>query len=210
MVSRTTASWHDYRTSIGDRSAMFVNLAERWQIDHALYAGSYVDLAPSVAIPRVTYVDMDRRAARYFADPEAPQQELRAHGVTSPREIRFLHGDYRERLDIPDGACDALISLYAGPVWDNCARYLRPGGLLVANTSHGDASIAALDARLTLVGVIHDSDGRRGIDERDLDTYLIPKRPAAADAAEIRRNGRGIAYTRSAFAYVFQLAAAGA
>ena len=40
----------------------------------------------------------------------------------------------------------------------------------------------------------------------ELDSYLQPKVPAAADPDAIRRSGRGVTYTRSAFAYLFQLA----
>ncbi|QUR67113.1 hypothetical protein [Mycobacterium spongiae] len=38
-----------------------------------------------------------------------------------------------------------------------------------------------------------------------LGTYLTPKKPTAADPNVIRSNGRGIAYTRTAFAYLFRL-----
>ena len=92
-------------------------------------------------------------------------------------------------------------------LWDHCRKYLKPGGLFLANASHGDASIAALDAHLTLVAVVHEAAADRyHFDTDELDSYLQPKTPAAADPDAIRRNGRGIRYTRSAFAYLFQLA----
>ena len=104
---------------------------------------------------------------------------------------------------------DLLVSLFAGPVWDHCARYLAPGGLLLSHTSHGDASIAALDERLRLVGVVqHRGDAYR-IDEEDLDEHLVPRRAEEADADQIRQRGRGITYTRRAFAYLFELSRAG-
>ncbi|MEZ5184266.1 MAG: class I SAM-dependent methyltransferase [Candidatus Nanopelagicales bacterium] len=198
-------TWAQYRESIGDRSAMFAELVEEWPIEEALYAGSYVDLAPSTAITSVTYVDTDTRAARYFADPKRLPADL--GGRTRPgagERVRFLAADYTEPLDVPDGSVDLLISLFAGPVWEHCRRYLRPGGWLLANTSHGDASLAALDPALHLIGVVRHRDGRDRLITDRLDGYLIPKRPASADPELIRRAGRGIAYTRSAFAYVFQ------
>ncbi len=36
-----------------------------------LYAGSYVDIAPSVFFDDVRYVDTDKRAARFFSEKEA-------------------------------------------------------------------------------------------------------------------------------------------
>ena len=175
-------------------------------MQRALYPGCYLDLAPSVAIRHVTYVDTDRRAARYFADRDLVHSELATHGGAEVgAEVAFLAADYTTPLPLPQAGFDLLISLYAGPVWDHCRRYLRPGGLLLANASHGDASVAALDPDVHLVAAVHLREGRYRLDTERLDRYLVPRNPAAADADAIRRSGRGIAYTRSAFAYLFLL-----
>lgn len=199
-------SWTTYRQTIGDRSALFAALAETWAVGNALYPGCYLDLAPSTAIPAVTYVDTDRRASRFFADHDLVAAELR--GRTRPGvepSVRFLHADYTHPLDLPEAHFDLMISLYTGPLWDPCRRYLSPGGLFLANPSHGDAGLAALDPGLELVAAVHHSDGHYHVDTEALDDYLIPKQPAKADADAIRRAGRGIAYTRDAFAYLFRL-----
>ncbi|WP_299445201.1 class I SAM-dependent methyltransferase [uncultured Phycicoccus sp.] len=203
---RSRPSWSTYRQSIGDRSGLFAALAAAWQPRRALYPGSYLDLAPSTAIPSVTYVDTDRRAARFFADPDAVAADLA--GRTRPgagAEIRFLHADYTAALPVADAAFDLLVSLYTGPAWDSCRRYLAPRGLFLANSSHGDAGLAALDPRLTLVAAVHHRGDAYRLDREELGTYLVPTAPAHADPDHIRRTGRGIAYTRSAFAYVFRL-----
>ncbi|MCB0912846.1 MAG: class I SAM-dependent methyltransferase [Propionibacteriaceae bacterium] len=203
MARRVT--WTQYRESIGDRSGLFGAIADTWPIRRALYPGSYVDLSPSTAIPSVTYVDTDVRAARYFADPARARAELA--GRTPPSagtRVDFLAADYTRPLDVPDASMDLVISLFAGPVWDHCRRYLRPGGWLLANASHGDASLAALDPTLRLVAVAHHRDDRYRVITNRLTDYLIPKRPETADPDRIRRSGRGIAYTRPAFAYLFE------
>ncbi len=200
-------TWSQYRESIGDRAGLFAALAATYSIERALYPGSYVDLSPSTAIPSVTYVDTDARAARFFADTDLVRAELA--GRTRPgagQEVRFLAADYTRVLDVPDGGVDLIISLYTGPMWEYARRYLRPGGWLLANTSHGDASLAALDPGLQLVAVVHHRNDRYRLSTGRLDEYLIPKRPETADADRIRSTGRGIAYTRTAFAYVFQTA----
>ena len=146
VVRRVT--WSQYRESIGDRSGLFPALAYGWPIERALYPGSYVDLSPSTAFASVVYVDSDARAGRFFADPDLVAAELA--GRTRPgarREVRFIGADYTDRLDLAEGGVDLLISLFAGPVWHHCGRYLRPGGWLLANTSHGDASPVVFEGR---------------------------------------------------------------
>lgn len=200
-----SATWTDYRGTIGDRSGLFAQIRERWSPSTALYPGSYVDLSPSTAIPSVLYVDMDRRAQRFFSDEGHVAAELAGRTLPGAGQIvRFVHGDYTA-VALPDTGFDLLISLYAGLVWDGCRRHLRPGGLLLANTSHGDACVAALDPDLKLVATVHSRGDVYRLDDRDLDSYLVPKDPAKADADAIRQAGRAIGYTRTAFAYLFQL-----
>jgi SAM-dependent methyltransferase len=201
-VVSAAASWASYRASIGDRSGLFAALVSGWDVQRALYPGCYLDLAPSVAIRDVTYVDVDRRAAKYFADPQRVRAELAGRAGA---EVAFLAADYTLPLPLPPAAFDLLISLYAGPVWEHCRRHLRPGGLLLANASHGDACIAALDPDLRLLAAVHLRAGHYRLDTENLGRYLVPKNPAAVDPEAVRRSGRGIAYTRTAFAYLFAL-----
>ncbi len=144
-------------------------------------------------------------------------------------DVNFLHADYTTALGLAQAHFDLLISLYAGPLWDHRQRYLKPRGLFLANTSHGDASLAALappppppapraprgpppprppppPPRLELVAAVHHRGEHYRFDTDALDSYLTPKTPTAADPDAIRRKGRGIAYTRTAFAYLFRLA----
>ncbi|WP_396667196.1 hypothetical protein [Microbacterium sp. R86528] len=198
-------SWSSYRDSIGDRSGLFEGLVDRWPVDCALYLGSYVDLSPSVAIAAVTYVDVDRRAARFFADAQRVAADLQGRARPgAATEVKFLDADFTAPLAVAARSVDLIISLFTGPCWDECERYLRAGGLFLANASHGDASLAALDARLTLVAAATHRDGVYRWNTHDLDRYLVPKKPAAATAEAIRAAGRGIAYTRPAFAYLFR------
>ncbi len=103
-------SWATYRQSIGDRSSLFTALAKAWAPARALSPGSYLDLSPSTAIPSVTYLDTDRRAARYFTDQELVAAELK--GRTLPgagTEVNFLHVDYATPLPsrTPGSTCSS-------------------------------------------------------------------------------------------------------
>lgn len=200
----TPATWATYRASIGDRSPMFAALASRWPVRNALYPGSYLDISPSLSGSSVTYVDTDRRAARYFADTDQVSRDVRADTGGQEPGVTFLPMDYTEPLPLPPASFDLLISLFAGPVWDHCQTYLRPGGLLLANSSHGDACIAALDPRTTLLAAVHHRADRYRLATENLGGYLVPTNDRGNDAESIRRSGRGIAYTRPAFAYLFR------
>lgn len=93
-------------------------------------------------------MDTDRRAARFFVDQQKVEAELAGRtGAGAGAEVTFLNADYTTALPLPTAGFDLLISLYAGLVLDHCRQYLTPGGLLLANTSHGDASLAAFDPR---------------------------------------------------------------
>lgn len=125
---RSAPSWTTYRDSIGDRSGLFAALSTAWHLTKALYPGSYLDLSPSSAIRSVTYVDTDRRAARYFADEALVTAELQ--GRTLPgagTDIAFLHTDYTKPLPIPPASFDLLISLYATSLGVLQAVPLTPG-----------------------------------------------------------------------------------
>lgn len=208
MLQHTREIWDEQDRHRGDRLRLFTAVHDAFEPRRALYPGSFADVAASFVIDDVTYVDSDGRARRFFDDAAGVDEliaEHRREGSTA--RWRFLARDYRAALPVADASVDLLISLYAGLVSEHCTRYLRPGGLLLANSSHGDAGLAALDDRYTLEAVVTARAGSYRVGSADLDTYLIPKKRQDATAAHIRRTGRGIAYTRSAFAYVFRLRA---
>ncbi len=209
MLRRTREIWDEQDRHRGDRLRLFTAVHHAFMPTTALYPGSFADIAASFVIDDVTYVDADRRASQFFADADGVDQLIAEHrrpGTTA--RWRFIHGDYRTALPVADAHVDLLISLYAGPVSQYCTRYLRPGGLLLANPSHGDAGLAALGDRYELEAAVAARAGDYRVSRADLDTYLIPQNPSDATALHIRRTGRGIAYTRSAFAYVFKLRSA--
>lgn len=208
MLQRTRKIWDEQDRHRGDRLRLFTAVHDTFAPASAVYPGSFADIAASFVIDDVTYIDADRRARQFFADTDGVDQLIadgRAPHRTAAARWRFIPGDYRSELPVPDAHVDLLISLYAGPVSQHCTRYLRPGGLLLANPSHGDAGLAALDDRYELAAVVTARAGDYRVGHADLDSYLIPRNPGDATAEHIRETGRGIAYTRSAFAYVFRL-----
>lgn len=205
MLERTRRLWARQDQHRGDRLRLFTAVREAIDARRVLYPGSFVDLAPSFVWPEVTYVDADRRAGRFFGDEDGVQELLAEHGVTpGSRDVRFIGADYTGVLDLGDGEFDLLVSLYAGFVSEHCTRYLRVGGSLLVNPSHGDAAMASIDARYRLRAVVSSRSGGYSVSSRSLDTYLVPRRDVEVARESLHASGRGVAYTRSPFAYLFE------
>lgn len=201
--------FEEYDAHPGDRERMFRAVADRWpELARVLYPGSYIDASPSFVFPDVTYVDVDRRAARFFADQDGVDALIRARygdGTEVASSWRFFQADYAEPLEVADGSVDLLVSLYAGFISTPCARYLRAGGLLLTNNSHGDASMASLDPGFRLIAVLTRRAERYRVVEEELADYLTPRKEGVeVDAAELRRTNRGVRYRKDAAMYVFE------
>lgn len=205
MLDRTRALWRQQDRHEGNRWRLFRAVSDHVRADRVLYPGSYVDVAPSFVFPSVTYVDVDDRAAAFFADRQGVAELIREHpGSPAEPRFEFHHADYTADLGLPAGGFDLLVSLYAGFVSEACTGLLRVGGTLLVNPSHGDAALASLDRRYRLGGAVLAHSGGYRVSTADLDTFLQPKKPAALTRESLRAWGRGVAYTRPAFAYLFR------
>lgn len=203
MAGFTDGLWAKQNRHPGDRESLFRAVDDELGVATVLYPGSYVDIAASFVFGNVTYVDVDKRAARFFGDRDGVDS-LIASEADDPPKWRFIHADFNDDLDIEPESVDLLISLYAGFISDACAGYLRSGGHLLANTSHGDVALATLDPRYRLVGVVvKRSTGYRLLID-GLNDYIEPKSGREPTEAEIRASGRGIAYRKPASAYLFR------
>lgn len=199
----------EYDTQKDHRLRLFGAIAKLLEPASVLYPGSYVDIAPSVFFDEVRYVDSDKRAPRFFEQPAL--SELIADKRTQLQRpmggrVSFESRDYRTALSIPDQSVALLISLYAGFISEHCTRYLAPGGHLLVNDSHGDASMASLDAEMHVVGVVLEDGLEYRVSTEELEAYLVPKRGPGPSRASLHQEGRGPNYTRKPFAYLFQLA----
>ncbi len=203
MERLTQDLWAKQDQHAGDRHRLFSAVSASAPAASVLYPGSFVDIAPSFCWPSVTYVDNDRRAARFFADIEGVAEILADHGVANDADsVTFVAGDYTAELEL--GMFDLLISLYAGFVSESCTQHLRVGGTLLVNSSHGDAAMASIDDRYQLSGVVERHRAGYVVSANDLDRYLVPKVALEVTVEHLHRTGRGVAYTRTPFAYLFR------
>lgn len=187
-----------------ERLGLFKLMADRFGCRSALYPGSYDHFTPAFVFPVTCFVDMDVRAARFFADPGVIELVTRRKVYAESPRLRFHKADYEQELGEAEERFDLLISLNAGFVSQHCKRYLRKGGMLLVNNLHGDASMARLDPDYMLVGAISRRGERFSLVERDLASYFVPKRELEVTREYLERTRRGVAFTRRAFAYAFR------
>ena len=203
MNHKTQALWDKQDQHKGDRWRLFQAVNKAVPARKVLYAGSYVDVAPSFVYDDVTYVDIDKRAAAFFADTLGVSEIIADHGGSANARVAFIHSDYGS-LALEEAGFDLLISLYAGFISEACGHLLRIGGVLLVNASHGDAALAALDPRFQLWAVVTTSGGQYRVSDQALERYMVPKKPQVITAESVKAAGRAIAYTKTPFAYLFK------
>jgi hypothetical protein len=187
-----------------ERLDLFEIIADRFDVQRALYAGSFVHITPSFVFPDVVYVDNDKQAKQFFANPEIFEFIARRKMYPQAAKITFHYADYRNGFDEPFESFDLLVSQYAGFVGQHCKPYLKTGGLLVANNSHGDAGMAAIDDDFRLKAVFTVRNGKHRISETKLDEYFIPKSQIRITRDYLEKLQKGIGYKKTAGVYLFQ------
>lgn len=198
--------WSKQNRHPGDRMALFTAVAAEFGTGRVLYPGSYVDVTASFVFADVVYVDTDARAKSFFSDRAALDELVEGNKrYPDPALVDFVRADYTSDLPLAEASFDLLVSLYAGFVSRACKRYLRTGGLLLANNSHGDASMASIDPDFQLVAAVNKRGGSYRATTRDLDSYLVPRQPIRITPELLEQRQRGVGYTRSPAAYVFRL-----
>jgi hypothetical protein len=170
-----------------------------------LYPGSYIHIAPSFYIPEVVYIDSFKKTQKFFNDEKFLDIINKNKNYEDKPIIRFYHADYYKDLEEKLEDFDLLISQYAGFISQCCKKYIKPGGFLIANDSHGDASMASLDKDFEFIGVVYYSNRKYRFTTRDLDKYFIPKRQNVEISKHyLKKTNKGIGYTKTASAYLFK------
>jgi hypothetical protein len=187
-----------------ERLDLFELLAEHYDVQSALYPGSFVHVTPSFVYPVTSYVDTDKRAKKFFTDAALLEFIDKRKAYSQPAKLSFHPVDYQQDIDEDAESFDLLISQYAGFVSQPCKRYLRVGGLLLVNNSHGDASMAFLDEDYVLTAVLLAHNGRYRLSKNNLDTYFVPKSPQKITKAYLEETQRGVGYKKSASMYLFE------
>lgn len=206
-MSQFSELYKKYYKDRGDeRLGLFQLVAKQFDVQRAMYAGSYVHVTPSFVIPEMVYVDSDKKAKKVFVEmaPILEFIENKKEYQESPR-VTFYGASYTSDFGEDDKSVDLLISQYAGFISQACKRYLKIGGILLVNNSHGDASMAYLDDNYELIGAINQRNGHCRLVTENLASYFIPKKKDLdITKAYLEKHQRGIGYTKSASVYLFE------
>lgn len=187
-----------------ERLDLFQLLREKYGVKTSIYPGSFVHVTPSFVFPVTTYIETDQRAKQFFEHPGLKAFVKVRKTYAEDAEIRFYAQDYRELIKDEEESYNLLISQYAGFVSKYCKRYLKIGGILLANNSHGDAGLAAIDDDYQLIGAVLKSNARHRVSEKNLSKYFVPKKDLEISAATLERIQKGIGYTKTASSYLFR------
>ncbi len=189
----------------GDRREIFRLLVEKYNVQSAIYPGSYIDIAPSFYIPITVYIDSFKKTNKFFEANDIKDFISRNREYTKTPIIRYHYSDYNLYFGEKVEDFDLLISLYAGFVSESCKKYLKKNGILLANNSHGDAGMAYLDNDFEFIAAIYKSNGQYRLTDKNLDKYFIPKRQGLNITKEyLKKLNRGVGYTKTSSVYVFK------
>jgi hypothetical protein len=191
--------YQEYMSTIGDRLEVYRLIAKQYHINSALYPGCHIDVTPSFVIPDVTYVDSFKGTIKFFNKMDSVQALLDKNKEYSQNaHFTFYGQDYHQ--PIKTKKVDLILSLFAGFVGQATKQYLKPQGILLANDSHGDASLAYLDADFVFIGVIENNR----FTSQSLEQYFSFKRKRPIDTEKILRTMKGPTYSIQPDLYVFQ------
>ncbi|QEE17552.1 hypothetical protein DSAG12_03389 [Promethearchaeum syntrophicum] len=187
------------------REGLFEVISQKFEIKKAIYPGSYIHISPSFYFEEVVYIDSDKKAKKFFADNSF--EKLINHKKRYSKEIcfRFYPTNFKNILPEEEAYFDLLISQYAGFISRECKKYLKIGGILLVNNSHGDAQLAKHDPDYEFIAVINFRNKKFYYSTKNLDEYFIPKKEGLKiDLEYFLSINKGIGFKKSASHYVFR------
>lgn len=183
---------------------LFRLLSEKYQIKKVLYPGSFVHISPAFVFPNVVFIDSDKNAKKFFNNEKLDEFIIKHKEYSEDPNISFYGINYQTTIDELRDQFDLLISQYAGFISDTCKDYLRIGGILIVNNSHGDAGLASIDKDYRLIATAHKSKGKYRISDSSLEKYFIPKKDVIVTKELLYKTQKGVGYTKTAPLYLFQ------
>ena len=183
---------------------LFQLIKRTFEIKRAIYPGSYIHISPSFIFPDVVYIDSDKNAIKFFNSNKLIELISERKEYNDAPNISFHGIDYKVLIDELYRQFDLMISQYAGFISDACKAYLKIGGFLLVNNSHGDAGLASIDEDYKLISTVHKSKGNYRLSDTSLEKYFIPKRNIVVTKEMLYKTGKGVGYTKPAPLYIFQ------
>ena len=183
---------------------LFRLIKRTYKITRSIYPGSYVHISPSFIFSDVVYIDSDKNAKNFFKSDMLIEFIRERKEYNEDPKISFHAIDYNILIDKLHRQFDLLISQYAGFISETCKEYLKIGGFLLVNNSHGDAGLASIDEDYKLISTVHKAKGKYRLSYTTLEKYFIPKSKIIVTKELLYRTGKGVGYTETAPLYIFQ------
>lgn len=200
MGKNIIETYQDYVNKIGNRKSLYKVVVKEYGINTAIYPGSHIDIAPSIVIPKVTYIDNFKGAISFFKHMDTIKEYIEQNKEYEDEcEIDFMGQDYTQPLKIEE--VDLIISQYAGFVGQATKQALKVGGILLCNDSHGDATLARFDEDLELIGIMGNENK---IQNKNLEEYFILPMGKTIDLEIVRKKMKGLKYKLVAENYIFR------
>jgi hypothetical protein len=183
---------------------LFRILKNEYGIKKVIYPGSYIHISPSFIFSDVVYIDSDKNAKKYFQSKDLIHLVNSKKEYTEDPKITFFGLSYENHIEELELKFDLLISQYAGFISSACKDYLRIGGYLLVNNSHGDAGLASIDENYQLVSTVHKAKGKYRLSQASLDKYFIPKKDVVVTKELLFKTRKGVGYIHVAPLYIFK------
>lgn len=142
-----------------ERRGIYQVVAERFEIETALYPGCGLDITLSLFVPNVVYLDFSPESSALFEKRDCISDYIASKKTYSAScEIAFYASDYLTPPELPQ--FDLLVSQYAGNVGQKMRRFLKSGGILLVAEGPDDFNLALHDPAYELLGTVLWEHGR--------------------------------------------------
>ncbi len=189
----------NYVDKIGNRKNIYKIVKDTFDLKSAIYPGSYIDIVPSLILEEVIYIDNFKKANTFFKQKNEIVKYIEENKeYSNPSYINFIYDDYSKVSNIE--MVDLIISQYAGFVGQEIKQFLKIGGILLANDSHGDATLAYLDESYQFIATL-DNDI---INFDNLEKYFFLSRKRMINLSEVNEKQKGPKYINNAQNYIFK------
>ena len=187
-----------------ERRGLFQLVTDKFKIKSGIYPGSFVHITPAFYIPEMAFVDSDRRINRFFRDEITFKYIEENKTYDGPPNIYWNQLDYSSINDLQENYYEIMFSFYAGFISQACKKYLVLGGILIANNSHGDATMAIADPDYKVIGVVTRNLDRFNIRTEKIEEYITKKDGSEIDVEKVQKRMIGEKFSNNAYAYVFR------
>lgn len=195
---------HYYMDRDYEQVDLFRLLKIEYGIKKVVYPGSFIHISPSFIFSDVVYIDSDKKAKMYFQSKDLFQFVNTRKEYSEDPKITFFGGSYENHIEELELKFDLLISQYAGFISSACKDYLRIGGYLLVNNSHGDAGLASIDENYQLISTVHKTKGKYRVSSNSLEKYFIPKKDIMVTKELLFKTRTGVGYQHTAPLYIFK------